>query len=219
MVRTHNTSTDGQGTEPPMATMARGRGRGRARSRGRGRAQSRARGASPVVEPQVDLYEEVPVQTVQVGPVQNQAPAASPVGIIQPVVAAQAGDRPAMTSEALLRFRYATKRSIGEAMSTSLELLDKRCEAAFVRSAAQKHRIERYYNQRANLRHFNVWDLVLKKVTLNTRNLNKGKLGPNWEGPYLFIEITSKGSYKLEVMNGERLPNNWNITHLKRFYC
>ena len=74
MVRTRNTSTDGQGPEPPVATMARGRDRGRGRARGRGRgrgrAQSRARAATPVVEPQVDLQEEVPVSSVPVGPVQ-----------------------------------------------------------------------------------------------------------------------------------------------------
>ena len=33
------------------------------------------------------------------------------------------------------------------------------------------------------LRRFNIGDLVLKKVTLATRNPAYGKLGPNWEGP------------------------------------
>ncbi|XP_070040177.1 uncharacterized protein [Nicotiana tomentosiformis] len=53
-------------------TRGRGRGRGRARDRGRGRgrAQSRAQATTPIVEPQVDLQEEVSVQTVPVGPVQ-----------------------------------------------------------------------------------------------------------------------------------------------------
>ncbi|XP_070045176.1 MAR-binding filament-like protein 1-1 [Nicotiana tomentosiformis] len=50
--------------------------------------------------------------------------------------------------------------------------------------AAQKQRIKRYYNQRTKLRHFKPGDLVLRKITINTWNPNKGKLGPNWEGPY-----------------------------------
>jgi len=52
-------------------------------------------------------------------------------------------------------------------------VLDERCEVALIRLAAQKHRIERYYNRRANLRHFNIGDLVLRKVTLNTQNQNE----------------------------------------------
>jgi len=40
---------------------------------------------------------------------QNQAPAVPPVGVVQPVVAAQAGDRPALSSEALLRLDKFTK--------------------------------------------------------------------------------------------------------------
>ena len=64
-------------------------------------------------------------------------------------------------------------------MNTSLELSDESREAALVQLAAQKQRIERYYNRRTKLCHFKLGDLVLRKVTLNTRNLNKGKLGPN----------------------------------------
>jgi len=43
--------------------------------------------------------------------------------------------------------------------------------------AAQRQKIERYYNKRTNLRYFGIGDLVLRKVTLNTRNPNEGKLG------------------------------------------
>ncbi|XP_060189656.1 uncharacterized protein LOC132618652 [Lycium barbarum] len=93
------------------------------------------------------------------------------------------------------------------------------CENALVRIAAQKQIMERYYNRRTNFRHFQVGDLVLWKVTLNTKNPNEGKLGLNWEGPYKIIEVTGKGSYQLESMDGQRLRNNWNVAHLKRYYC
>nr|XP_033508278.1 uncharacterized protein LOC117273270 [Nicotiana tomentosiformis] len=66
---------------------------------------------------------------------------------------------------------------------------------------------------------FQVEDLVLRKVALHTRNPNDGKLDPNWEGPYSVARIIGKGSYKLESGNGVQLPNNWNVTHLKMYYC
>ncbi|XP_070047069.1 uncharacterized protein [Nicotiana tomentosiformis] len=53
--------------------------------------------------------------------------------------------------EPSLRFRYATKESNDEAMNMRLDLTDERREATLVRLAAQKQRIERYYNRRANL--------------------------------------------------------------------
>ena len=40
---------------------------------------------------------------------QNQAPAAPPVGVVQPVIATPIGDRPAMSFEALLRLDKFTK--------------------------------------------------------------------------------------------------------------
>lgn len=104
-------------------------------------------------------------------------------------------------------------------MNTCLELLDEKREAALVQLAAQKQRIERYYNRRTNLRHFKIGDLVLRKVTLSTRNPNEGKLGPNWEEPYQVLENVGKGSYKLGIINGKQLPSNWNVSHLKRYYC
>ena len=85
--------------------------------------------------------------------------------------------------------------------------------------AAQKQRIERYCNRRTNLRHFRVGDLVLRKVTINTRDPNEGMLGLNWEGPYQVLDIVGKWSYKLGTMGDEPLPNNWNISLLKRYYC
>nr|XP_009780373.1 PREDICTED: uncharacterized protein LOC104229426 [Nicotiana sylvestris] len=129
------------------------------------------------------------------------------------------GPIPVEVGEPCLRFQYATEMSNGEAMTTSLDLLDKRREAASVWLAAQKQQVGRYYNRKANLRYFQVGDLVLRKVMLHTKNTNDGKLGPNWEGPYRVAGITGKGSYKLEFGNGVQLPNNWNVAHLKRYYC
>ncbi|XP_070036726.1 uncharacterized protein [Nicotiana tomentosiformis] len=104
-------------------------------------------------------------------------------------------------------------------MLINLELLEECRDLVHVRMAAQKQRIERYYIRRANLRYFKVGDLVMRKVIQNTQKLNAGKLGPTWEGPYRISPIIDKGSYELENQNGEKLPSNWNVAHLKRYYC
>ena len=54
-----------------------------------------------------------------------------------------------------------------------------------------EHRTTRYKNLMARQhdtmvkpRCFNIRDLILKRVSLATRNPTHGKMGPNWEGPY-----------------------------------
>nr|XP_009625875.1 uncharacterized protein LOC104116673 [Nicotiana tomentosiformis] len=126
---------------------------------------------------------------------------------------------PLEIGEPNLRFRYATKTSNDKAMATSQNLADERREAALVQLAAQKQQMGRYYNRRENLRHFLVGDMVLRKVTLYTRNSNDGKLGSNWEGLYRVTSITRKGSYQLESENCVQLPNNLNVAYLKKYYC
>ncbi|XP_070056441.1 uncharacterized protein [Nicotiana tomentosiformis] len=113
--------------------------------------------------------------------------------------------------EPTLRYFWVDEETNNEAMLVKLELLDKRKDLAYIRMAAQKQRMERYCNRRANLRYFIVGDLVLRKVTQNTRELNAGKLGPTWEGLYRVSSITGKGSYKLENQDGVKLPSNWNV--------
>ncbi|XP_070005416.1 uncharacterized protein [Nicotiana sylvestris] len=112
----------------------------------------------------------------------------------------------------------ANEEANNEAMLVNLELIDERMDLAHIRMAAQKQRIERYYNRKANLRYFKVGYLVLRKVAQNTRELNAGKFGPTWEGPYRVSAVIGKGSYELEIQDGEKLPNNQNMAHLKRYY-
>nr|XP_016438029.1 PREDICTED: uncharacterized protein LOC107764018 [Nicotiana tabacum] len=126
---------------------------------------------------------------------------------------------PVEVGECTLRYFQASEEPNNEAMLVNLELLDECRNLAHIRMAAQKKKMERYYNRRANLRYLKVGDLVLRKVTQNTRELNAGKLGQTWEGPYRTSAVTGKGSYELENQDGEKLPSNWNVAHLKRYYC
>uniref|UniRef100_A0A2N9HH57 Integrase catalytic domain-containing protein n=1 Tax=Fagus sylvatica TaxID=28930 RepID=A0A2N9HH57_FAGSY len=81
-----------------------------------------------------------------------------------------------------------------------------------------QEKMARHYNSRVKPRQLSVGDLVLRKVTLATKNPSEGKLGPNWEGPYKVIEIRRPGTYHLEDMNGRRLPHPWNAEHLRKYY-
>lgn len=86
--------------------------------------------------------------------------------------------------------------------------LDEHGDFDFVRMMVQKQIMERYYNHRVNLHYFKVGDLVLLKITHNTRKVNAQKLGLNWEGPYWFLGITGIGSYHLKNHDGVKFPSN-----------
>ncbi|XP_070013375.1 uncharacterized protein LOC142176165 [Nicotiana tabacum] len=94
--------------------------------------------------------------------------------------------------EPTMRYFWSNEEANSEAMLLNLELLDERRDLAYIRTAAQKHRIERYCNPRANLHYFEVGDLVLRKVTQNTQEHNAGKLGPTWEGSCRVSTVTGK---------------------------
>ena len=55
------------------------------------------------------------------------------------------------------------------------------------RTARYKNLMARQYDAMVKPRDFNIGDLVLKRVSLATKNPAHGKLGPNWEGPYKVI--------------------------------
>ena len=75
-----------------------------------------------------------------------------------------------------------------------------------------------YYNKIVKLRRLDIGDLVLRKVTPTTRDSTQGKLGLTWEGPYLVVHYSRQGSYHLETLDGHRLPQPWNIEHLKKYH-
>ena len=76
----------------------------------------------------------------------------------------------------------------------------------------------KYYNTKVKLRHFEVGDWVLRKVTQATKAPSRGKLGPNWESPYKVIQYYRKGTYHLENRHGKKLPHPWNAKHLTNYY-
>jgi hypothetical protein len=100
----------------------------------------------------------------------------------------------------------------------NLDLLDEACDQAEVKTKAYQQRMARYYDRRVKHREFKVGDLVLRKVTLATKDLIQGRLGPTWEGPYKVVKFYKRGTYHLEKLDDTALPHPWNAEHLKRYY-
>uniref|UniRef100_A0A2N9J6Z4 Integrase catalytic domain-containing protein n=1 Tax=Fagus sylvatica TaxID=28930 RepID=A0A2N9J6Z4_FAGSY len=105
-----------------------------------------------------------------------------------------------------------------EQLRLNLDLIDEVRETAEARMKRYQEKMARHYNSKVKPRQLSVGDLVLRKVTLATKNPSEGKFGPNWEGPYKVIEIRRPGTYHLEDMNGRRLPHLWNAEHLRKYY-
>ena len=100
----------------------------------------------------------------------------------------------------------------------NLDLMDKVRMNAEQRTTSYTNLMARQYDAMVKPRCFNIGDLILKRVTLATRNLAYGKLGLNWEGPYKVINCKRQGSYYLEALDGQNLEHPWNVEHLRKYY-
>ena len=105
-----------------------------------------------------------------------------------------------------------------EQLRLNLDLIDEVRMDAEHRIAKYKNLMARQYDAMVKLRRFNIGDLVLKKVSLATKDPSHGKLGPNWEEPYKIINCKRQGSYYLEALDGRKLEHPWNVEHLRRYY-
>ena len=88
----------------------------------------------------------------------------------------------------------------------NLDYLDKVRDKASSRMAKYQQKMAEYYNKKVKLRQLDIGDLVLRKVTLATKNPTQGKLGPTWEGSYQVVHYSQQGNYHLEIIDGQRLP-------------
>ncbi|KAG7529934.1 Ribonuclease H-like superfamily [Arabidopsis thaliana x Arabidopsis arenosa] len=66
-----------------------------------------------------------------------------------------------------------------------LDLIDERRDSALVRIQNYQNETPRHYNSNVRQRRFHEGYRVHRKVFQNTAEPNAGKLGTNWEGPYL----------------------------------
>ncbi|KAG7529698.1 Reverse transcriptase domain [Arabidopsis suecica] len=101
----------------------------------------------------------------------------------------------------------------------NMDFIDERRDQGKIRVQNYQQTAARYYNSNIKIRRFKVGELVLRKVFSNTRELNAGKLGTNWEGLYRITEVVRDGVYKLvKVINGLPELRSWNAMHLKKYH-
>ena len=100
----------------------------------------------------------------------------------------------------------------------SLDSAEEKRDQAMIRLGIYQQRVAKYYNSKVRRRSFKVDDLVLRKVFQNTQEVNSGKLGPTWEGPYRVTSIPRVGAYRLQTLDGTDVPRSWNSVHLRRYY-
>ena len=105
-----------------------------------------------------------------------------------------------------------------EALRLNLDLLNEKREQVLKHTEDYQRKTARYYNQKVKPRSYMSGDLVLKKLLPARKNPAHGKLGPNWEGPYIISRVVRPSNYELQTEEGKILQHAWNAEHLKRFY-
>ena len=100
----------------------------------------------------------------------------------------------------------------------NLDLIDEVRMDADERTVRYKNLMARQYDAMVKPMRFNIGDLVLKRVSLATKNPAHEKLGPDWEGSYRVINCKRQGSYYLEALDERKLKHPWNVEHLRRYY-
>ena len=105
-----------------------------------------------------------------------------------------------------------------EQLCLNFDLIDEVRMDVEQRTTRYKNLMARQYDTMVKPKRFNIGDLVLKQVSLTTKNPAHGKLGPNWEGPYRVINCKRQGSYYLEALYGWKFEHLWNVEHLRKYY-
>ena len=105
-----------------------------------------------------------------------------------------------------------------KAIIKDLDTVDELREAAAICIASYQQRLASWHNQRVKPCTFKAGELVLRRVFENTSNPKDRKFQPNWEGPYIVVQVGPAGSYALNRPDGTAIPRMWNVMHLKKYY-
>ena len=98
-----------------------------------------------------------------------------------------------------LRIELASVEQNEEALRLNLDLLDEKREQVLQRTEDYQRKTARYYYQKVEPKSYKPGDLVLKKLLPARKNPTQGKLGPNWEGPYIVSHVVKLGNYELQT--------------------
>ncbi|XP_075666057.1 uncharacterized protein LOC142635883 [Castanea sativa] len=107
---------------------------------------------------------------------------------------------PLETGFPTLRTNLFTPDNNDNLLEKSLDLIEERRE-----NVMGKHK--QRYDSSVKLRPLASGDLVLRKVVGVAKNLAWGKLGPNWEKPYLITSVAGISAYFLEDLDENVVPH------------
>ncbi|RWV76896.1 hypothetical protein GW17_00062366 [Ensete ventricosum] len=117
-----------------------------------------------------------------------------------------------------LRVQTQHQEESDQQLRRSLDLLEEKRADAHLRALAYRRAVARIYNRRVRPQRVRTGDFVLRKTEVSDPTRSRGKLAPNWEGPYRVIDVIRDGTYTLTTMEGRMLPRTWHITNLRKFY-
>ena len=86
-----------------------------------------------------------------------------------------------------------------EILRLNLDLLEEKREQVQKRAEDYHRKAARYYDRRVRFNSFKLGDLVLKKLLPARKDPTHGKLGPNWEGPYIVSRVIRLGNHELQT--------------------
>jgi hypothetical protein len=104
---------------------------------------------------------------------------------------------------------------VDEARQLELDSVDEARCTALVQSARYLQGIRRYHDRNVRERSFHIGDLVLRRIQ-DESGLHK--LNSRWEGPFVVKQVTRSWSYQVQYLEGQDVPNSWNIQNLRKFY-
>ncbi|RDX97347.1 hypothetical protein CR513_19888, partial [Mucuna pruriens] len=103
------------------------------------------------------------------------------------------------------------KRDLSKEIRANLDLLQEAQEVAHVKEFASKGNLTMQHKglpkktQKAR-------SCVKKVLTDSTSN----KLTPNWEDPHRIVEEVGRGAFRLEHLDGRKVPHTWNMANVSK---
>ena len=122
---------------------------------------------------------------------------------------------PTEVKHSSLCVRANDEASSANARLDEVDRLEEAHDIAVLQLSKYLQRLRHYHNRNVRGRAFLVGDLVLRKIQTTQ---NRHKLSPIWEGPFIIVEVTRPGAYRLQCEDGSLVDNSWNIEQLRPFY-
>lgn len=98
------------------------------------------------------------------------------------------------------------------------DFLDEMREASQAKLTIYQRKMIPYYNRKIKRKSFRRGDLVLRRVSLSSKEPRVGKLGPNWEDPYHIAGEVRPGTFTIENLDEKMRPHSWNVEHIRMYY-